>query len=68
MPIYDYLCSAGHRFEKIQKMSDAPPDSCPECGALVERQMATSALAFKGPGFYLTDYGRNAHRKRGSDG
>jgi predicted nucleic acid-binding Zn ribbon protein len=36
---------------------------CPECGALAGRQISAGAgFAFKGSGFYLTDYGKNAHR------
>lgn len=32
MPFYEYQCkSCGHRFETMQKMSDAPLSECPEC-------------------------------------
>jgi len=32
MPFYEYLCrSCGHRFETMQKMSDAPLTECPQC-------------------------------------
>jgi predicted nucleic acid-binding Zn ribbon protein len=31
MPLYEYQCQAcGHRFEVIQKFSDAPPAACPK--------------------------------------
>jgi putative FmdB family regulatory protein len=50
MPLYEYECQAcGHRFEVIQKFSDAPPAECPKCGS----------------GFYLTDYGRGGKSDRG---
>ena len=52
-------CQAcGHRFEVIQKFSDAPPAECPKCGGAVEKLVSSPAIQFKGSGFYLTDYGR----------
>jgi predicted nucleic acid-binding Zn ribbon protein len=50
-------------------MSSAPVEvACPECGAEATRQLSGGAgLLFKGSGFYLTDYGKNAHRTSGSD-
>ena len=33
MPLYEYQCdTCGHRFEVIQKFSDAPIEVCPKCG------------------------------------
>jgi len=70
MPTYEYRCPDGHRFERFAKMSEAAAElPCPECGKLAARQLSGGAgLVFKGSGFYLTDYGKNAHRKGGSDG
>jgi putative FmdB family regulatory protein len=32
MPIYEYKCQeCGHQFEKIQKFSDEPLTTCPNC-------------------------------------
>ena len=65
MPTYEYRCPAGHEFERFyRKISDAAPGvTCPECGKVAERMMsAGGGFAFKGSGFYLTDYGKNAHR------
>ena len=70
MPTYDYRCPTGHDFERFfRKMSDAATElECPICGALATRRVSGGAgLLFKGSGFYLTDYGKNAHRKSGSD-
>ncbi|RYI32880.1 MAG: zinc ribbon domain-containing protein, partial [Acetobacteraceae bacterium] len=34
MPIYAFQCAAcGHDFDRLQKMSDPDPDTCPACGA-----------------------------------
>jgi putative FmdB family regulatory protein len=68
MPTYEFRCPNGHEFERFyRKISDAASDlPCPECGAVAERQLSAGAgLLFKGSGFYLTDYGKNAHRKAG---
>src|SRR5918992_4435819 len=71
MPTYEFRCPNGHEFERFyRKISDAAADlPCPECGAVAGRQLSAGAgLLFKGSGFYLTDYGKNAHRKTGSAG
>ena len=64
MPLYDYVCDAcGHRFEIIQKFSDAAPEACPACGkGPLVRQFSSPAIQFKGSGFYITDY---AHKEKG---
>ena len=59
MPLYEYECDAcGHRFEKIQKFSDAPVEKCPKCGGAVHKLMSSPAIQFKGSGWYITDYAR----------
>ena len=68
MPTYDYRCQNGHDSEHFfRKISDAQAEmACPVCGAEAVRRMSVGAgLVFKGSGFYLTDYGKNAHRKSG---
>ena len=57
MPMYEYQCPKGHRFEKIEKFTAAPVQKCPQCGAKAERQISRSAVKFKGSGWYVTDYG-----------
>jgi putative FmdB family regulatory protein len=59
VPIYEYQCKkCKHRFEKIQKFSDAPVKKCPECGGPVEQLLSSPAVQFKGSGWYVTDYAR----------
>ncbi|HVZ77679.1 MAG TPA: zinc ribbon domain-containing protein [Gemmatimonadaceae bacterium] len=68
MPTYEYRCLNGHDFEKFYRTISASEAElvCPTCGAKAERRVSAGAgLVFKGSGFYLTDYGRNAHAKRG---
>jgi putative FmdB family regulatory protein len=66
MPIYEYRCENGHLFEVMQKISEDPVTTCPECGAPVQRVFHPIAVHFKGSGFYNTDYG-TAKRKREMD-
>ena len=64
MPLYEYQCeTCEHRFEKIQKFTDPPPDCCPKCGGPVRKLFSSPAIQFKGSGFYITDYA-----KKSSDG
>jgi putative FmdB family regulatory protein len=59
MPLYEYACDAcGHRFEVIQKFSDAALEACPKCGAPVRKLISSPAIQFKGSGWYITDYAK----------
>ena len=69
MPTYEYRCPKGHDFERFYKTisGSVAEVACPECGEMAGRRMSGGAgLMFKGSGFYLTDYGKNAHRGSGS--
>jgi putative FmdB family regulatory protein len=72
MPLYEYECDAcGHRFEVIQKFSDAPIDKCPACGSTVHKLQSAPAFHLKGTGWYATDYaksGSTGESKGGKDG
>jgi putative FmdB family regulatory protein len=60
MPLYEYKCEAcAHRFERIQKFSDPPVETCPQCGGQVRKLLSAPAIQFKGSGFYITDYGKS---------
>jgi putative FmdB family regulatory protein len=59
MPLYEYQCEAcEHRFETIQKFSDAPLTECPKCGGVVHKLQSAPAFHLKGSGWYITDYAR----------
>jgi len=59
MPLYEYECdTCGHRFEVIQKFSDALIDKCPSCGSTVHKLISSPAIQFKGSGWYITDYAK----------
>jgi putative FmdB family regulatory protein len=70
MPTYEFRCPQGHEFEKFYRsISGAEAQAaCPICNQLSERMMSATGFAFKGSGFYLTDYGKNAHRDKGTPG
>jgi len=58
MPLYEYECFVcSKRFERIQRVSDDPVKTCPECDGAVRRLLSAPALQFKGSGWYVTDYG-----------
>jgi putative FmdB family regulatory protein len=67
MPLYEYQCDAcAHRFEVIQKFSDAPLELCPKCGGAVKKLLSSPAIQFKGTGWYITDYARSGKSDGGS--
>jgi putative FmdB family regulatory protein len=70
MPIYEYLCTAGHRVELVQRFSDDALTVCEVCGKPAQRVLHAPAVHFKGKGFYATDYGKGkaANGDKGDSG
>ena len=67
MPLYEYQCDdCGHRFELIQKFSDAIVSVCPECEGKVRKLLSSPAIQFKGSGWYITDYARKPSGEQGA--
>jgi putative FmdB family regulatory protein len=66
MPIYAFECDAcGHQFDRLQKLSDADPTDCPQCGAAqVRRQLTAPAFRLSGSGWYETDFKKDGDKKR----
>jgi putative FmdB family regulatory protein len=56
MPIYEYECPRCGRFDVLQKVSERPLRTHAACGSRVTKLMSAGAFAFKGSGFYATDY------------
>jgi putative FmdB family regulatory protein len=66
MPLYEYQCDAcSHRFERIQKFSDPPIETCPNCGGTVRKLLSSPAIQFKGSGWYITDYAKKSSSDSG---
>lgn len=69
MPIYEYECNkCGHRFEVIQKVSDAPLKKCEKCKGKAERLVSSPAIQFKGTGWYVTDYAKKSKPESAKSG
>lgn len=58
MPIYDYQCSScGHEIEVIQKISDDPLTTCPDCNTETLSKCVTApSFRLGGSGWYETDF------------
>jgi putative FmdB family regulatory protein len=57
MPIYEFVCEAcGQLVERLQKVSDPPPQACPECGGKMAKIMSRNSFQLKGGGWYRDLY------------
>ena len=58
MPIYEYACSScEHRFDELQKISEAALVHCPECNEPALRKLLSAPkFRLKGQGWYETDF------------
>ena len=73
MPIYAYRCAdCGHAKDVLQKLSDAPLNTCPACGAAsFAKQVTAAGFQLKGSGWYVTDFrggGSSAPKASKEDG
>jgi len=67
MPIYEYRCKkCGSHFEKRQSVSEEPLKVCEHCEGELEKQWSLSGFAFKGEGWYVTDYAKKSGAKSDS--
>ncbi|HEX3170267.1 MAG TPA: zinc ribbon domain-containing protein [Burkholderiales bacterium] len=66
MPIYEFEClTCAERFDRLQKLSDPDPDSCPHCGATgVRRRLTAPSFRLSGSGWYETDFKKDGDKKR----
>ena len=44
MPLYEYECTKGHRFEAIQKVAEKPLKKCALCSAGAQRAISQPTL------------------------
>ncbi len=58
MPIYEYACSkCEHRFDELQKISEAALVHCPVCNEPALRKLLSAPkFRLKGQGWYETDF------------
>ncbi len=66
MPIYEFECAGcGHRFDRLQKLSEDDPTMCPGCGAAqVKRRVSAPSFRLAGSGWYETDFKSDSDKKR----
>jgi len=66
VPIYEYQCDAcGHSLEALQKISDAPLKTCPECDQdALRKKVSAAAFRLKGTGWYETDFKKKQPAKQ----
>ena len=71
MPIYAFECThCGHRFDRLQRLSDLDPTVCPECGTEneVRRQLTAPSFRLAGGGWYETDFKKDGKRNLADKG
>ena len=54
MPLYEYECAKGHRFEAIQKVAEKPLKKCALCSAGARRAISQPTLLHN-RGFHVFD-------------
>jgi putative regulatory protein, FmdB family len=66
MPIYEFECSScGHRFDRLQKLSEEDPLICPSCGLpQLHRRVSAPSFRLAGSGWYETDFKKDGDKKR----
>jgi putative FmdB family regulatory protein len=66
MPIYEFVCeNCGGLVERLQKLTDPPPDACPECGGKMAKIMSRNSFQLKGGGWYRDLYSSSNAKKSG---
>ncbi len=59
MPLYEYKCQkCKFVHEALQKINDPPLKKCPACEGPLKKIISSSAIQFKGSGWYVTDYAK----------
>jgi len=66
MPIYAFECAhCGHRFDRLQRLSDPDPTDCPACSEpQIRRQLTAPQFRLAGGGWYETDFKKDGDKKR----
>jgi putative FmdB family regulatory protein len=65
MPIYEYQClSCKRHHEIVQKYSDDPLTTCPDCGGAMKKLISNTSFILKGSGWYKTDYAPGNGKKQ----
>ena len=70
MPVYEYACDNtdcenAKGFEETKSIHDPKRKRCPKCRHKVERIYSPVSIAFKGTGWYVTDYKGRTNKPKG---
>ncbi|MBI4690275.1 MAG: zinc ribbon domain-containing protein [Nitrospirae bacterium] len=66
MPIYEYECvNCGEIREVVQRFSDEPLTTCPDCNGRLKKIISNTSFILKGTGWYKTDYASDSGRRTG---
>lgn len=52
MPLYEYRCKCGYRFESRKPVEERQTAVCPKCGEIAEKKLSVVNFTF---GFTLSD-------------
>lgn len=64
MPIYEYFCTGcRNKFERLQKITDKPVSTCPQCGKKTKRLISQTSFALKGEGWYKNGYAKGGKKE-----
>ena len=69
MPIYEYKCqNCGHYFEILQRISEEPLSTCPECKKNALKKLVSAPnFRLKGQGWYETDFKKDNQKNLAGD-
>ena len=67
MPLYDYQCEAGHRYEIRLPFGSPSEQKCETCGKPARRLLSAPPIVFKGSGWYSTDSQRSLRTGVGTE-
>jgi putative FmdB family regulatory protein len=56
MPVYELKCEDCSKVIEVSCSYSKRPKKCSECGGKLSQVFYPPAIAFKGSGFYTTDY------------
>ncbi len=65
MPLYEYECECGHRFEEFHSIGSRHDAICPVCSRPVRLRISLSDFRFATPLTVYQDLGGNGSRHRG---
>ena len=65
MPLYEYMCGAGHTFEEFHKIENRHDVICPMCGSPSRIKPSLSSFKMDIPVTFMTHDGKVIDRKPG---